>query len=102
MRVVLRESNVNGARVKGLKPRTVPAGTEVFDAYADYMESEYGALDCDYVFVNLFRPPVGAPMPRSAIEDLAAQLRKWTGIGHFTPHVLQHSWAPRLLRAKGS
>lgn len=100
VRVVPRESNVNAARVKGLKPRTVPAGAEVFDAYADYMESEYGTLDCDYVFVNLFRPPVGAPMTRSAVEDLAARLRKRTGIGHFTPHVLRHSWATRLLRAK--
>ncbi|MEU2587793.1 tyrosine-type recombinase/integrase [Streptomyces avermitilis] len=59
VRVVPRESNVNSARVKGLKARTVPAAAEVFDAYADHMESEYGTLDCDYVFVNLFRPPVG-------------------------------------------
>ncbi len=100
VRVVPRESNVNAARVKGLKARTVPAGAEVFDAYADYMESEYGTLDCDYVFVNLFRPPLGAPMTRSAVADLAARLRKRTGVGHFTPHVLRHSWATRLLRAK--
>ncbi|MFD9598811.1 tyrosine-type recombinase/integrase [Streptomyces sp. NBC_01224] len=39
-------------------------------------------------------------MTRSAIEDPAARLRKRTGIGHFTPHVLRHSRATRLLRAR--
>jgi site-specific recombinase XerD len=48
--VVPREFNANEARVKGLKERIVPVGTIVLDAYADYMETEYGALDCDYVF----------------------------------------------------
>jgi integrase/recombinase XerD len=47
--VVPRADNVNGARVKGLKARLVPAPPVVFDAYADYMEAEYGSLDCDYV-----------------------------------------------------
>ena len=32
LRVVPRECNVSAARVKGLKARSVPAGTEVFDA----------------------------------------------------------------------
>jgi site-specific recombinase XerD len=97
--VVPREDNVNSARVKGLKSRTVPAGTEVFSAYADYMECEYGALDCDYVFVNLFRPPVGAPMTASNVEQLARRLRNRTGITHFRPHALRHGYATRLLRA---
>jgi site-specific recombinase XerD len=42
--VVPRE-NVNGVRVKGSKARVVPAGAVVFDAYADYMETEYGSND---------------------------------------------------------
>jgi integrase/recombinase XerD len=65
--VVARDDNVNGARVKGLKARVVPAGPAVFDAYADYMEAEYGALDSDWVFVNLFRPPLGAPMTADSV-----------------------------------
>jgi integrase/recombinase XerD len=100
VRVVPREDNANGARVKGLKARAVPAGVAVIDAYADYMETEYGALDSDYVFVNLFRPPLGAPMTHGAVEDLAARLRRHTGIEHFTPHVMRHTWATKLLRAK--
>lgn len=99
VRVVPREGNVNAARVKGLKARVVPAGAVVFDAYADYMEVEYGVLDSDWVFVNLFRPPVGAPMTAGAVAKLVGRLRERTGIAGFTPHVLRHGYATRLLRA---
>ncbi|MEV0006459.1 tyrosine-type recombinase/integrase, partial [Micromonospora sp. NPDC050980] len=97
--VVPRGDNVNGARVKGLKARVVPAPSVVFDAYADYMEVEYGSLDCDFVFVNLFRPPVGAPMTGDGVAKLVTRLRARAGIGGFTPHVLRHGYATRLLRA---
>jgi len=99
LHVLPREDNVNDARVKGLKDRVIPVGARVVDAYADYMEIEYGTLDSDYVFVNLFRGPIGAPMTADAVKDLAARLRKATGIGHFHPHALRHSYATRLLRA---
>jgi integrase/recombinase XerD len=67
---VPRDGNVNGAWVKGLKARVVPAPPVLFDAYADYMEAEYGSLDCDWVFVKLFRPAVGAPMTADSVANL--------------------------------
>jgi integrase/recombinase XerD len=97
--VVPRSDNVNGVRVKGLKARVVPAGAVVFDAYADYMEAEYGVLDCDWVFVNLFRPPLGAPMTEGAVAKLVARLRTRTAITDFSAHTLRHGYATRLLRA---
>lgn len=100
VRVVPREDNVNGARVKGLKDRTVPVGTAVLDAYADYMESEYGLIDCDYVFVNLFRGQVGAPMSLDNAKGLCGRLAVRSGVAHFSAHALRHSYATRLLRAK--
>ncbi|MFD5430149.1 tyrosine-type recombinase/integrase [Streptomyces sp. NPDC127084] len=100
VRVVPRESNVNAARAKGLKARTVPIGTAVLDTYADYMESEYGTLDSDYVFVNLFRGPHGAPMTADSVKDLSKRLRRHSGVAHYSPHALRHTYATRLLRAK--
>jgi integrase/recombinase XerD len=99
VRVVPRRDNANRARVKGLKPRTVPVDGRVLDAYADYMETEYGTLDSDYVFVNLFRAPLGAAMTASTVHKLAARLRHRSGVAEFTPHTLRHTMATRLLRA---
>ncbi|MFI6958494.1 tyrosine-type recombinase/integrase [Nocardia sp. NPDC050408] len=97
--VVPREDNANHARVKRLKPRVVPAATELFDLYAEYMEVEYGCLDSDFVFVNLFRPPVGAPMTEANVHKLVERLRLRSGVGFFAPHLARHTYATRLLRA---
>jgi integrase len=47
VRVVPREDNGNQARVKRMKERCVLVKDVVLDLYADYMELEYGMLDCD-------------------------------------------------------
>lgn len=96
--VVPREDNVNDARVKQLKPRVVPVAEAVFDLYAEYMEVEYGTLDCDYVFVNLFRPPLGAPMTADNVHKMVDRVCARSGVD-FSPHVARHTYATRLLRA---
>jgi integrase/recombinase XerD len=46
------------------------------DLYADYMELEYGMLDCGYVLVTLSGRTRGAPMTRRAAAKLASRLRR--------------------------
>ena len=65
--------------------------------YADYLNQEYGALDSDYVFVNLWSAPVGRPWSYSAVYDLVERLRTRTGI-EFGPHLFRHTYATWLLR----
>ena len=55
--IVARE-NANGARAKS-GGRTVPVGAELIRLYADYLHGEYGGIDSDYVFVNLWAQPRG-------------------------------------------
>lgn len=88
--------NVNGARAKTWS-REVPADAGLIRLYSDYLHEEYGALDCDYVFVNLWGQPLGRPMSYASVDRLAHRLRVRTGI-EFTPHQFRHSYATDLLR----
>ncbi|MGO1665295.1 site-specific integrase [Corynebacterium variabile] len=89
--------NDNGARSKSRNPRTVPVSAELIRLYADYLHLEYGDLDSDYVFVNLWGRPHGHPLTYTAVYDLVKRLRRHTGID-FDPHWYRHTAATRMLR----
>ena len=98
VRVVPRDSE-NRARSKSLVPRTIPVPPSLVRTYADYLLGEYGELDSDYVFVNLWGGRVGAPLTYAAVYDLVRRLRARTGID-FDPHWLRHTYATGLLRCE--
>lgn len=90
--------NSNGARAKGWQ-RQVPIPARVVRLYSDYLHTEYGDLDCDFVFVNLWSAPVGHPLSYRSVYDLVGRLRASTGIS-FGPHTFRHTYATELLRRK--
>jgi integrase/recombinase XerD len=94
---VIPRVNDNGARSKSRHSRTIPVRAGVVRLYADYLHLEFGDLDSDYVFVNLFAEPRGQALSYAAVYDLVLRLRKRTGID-FDPHWCRHSMATRLLR----
>jgi len=61
------------------------------------MFDEYGEVDSDYVFVNLFAKPYGQPLRYQAVHKLVGRLAARTGI-EFNVHMLRHSHATELLR----
>jgi len=97
LRIVAREDNANGARAKTLETTTIPVSPGLTRLYSAYMFDEYGDLDSDYVFVNLFAEPYGAPLRYQAVYQLVRRLRARTGV-EFTPHMLRHTHATDLLR----
>lgn len=96
--IVPRADNANGARAKCISPSVVPVSAPLVRLYSDYMHAEYGDLDSDYVFVNLWSAPIGRPLRYQAVIKLVARLRARTGI-EFTPHMLRHSRATELIRS---
>lgn len=94
--IVARE-NANGARAKS--EGSIPITGELVRCYSDYMHEEYGDLDCDYVFVNLWAGRIGQPMTSNGVADLVRRTRKKVGF-HFTPHMLRHTYATLALRGK--
>jgi len=97
LRIVARCDNANGARAKTIEDATIPVSAGLVRLYTAYMLEEYGDLDSDYVFVNLFAEPYGRPLRYQAVASLVGRLRARTGID-FTPHMLRHTHATDLLR----
>lgn len=88
--------NSNGARAKGGQ-RDLPVPASLIRLYTDYLVTEYGDLDCDYVFVNLWGGTAGVPWRYWNVTDLVARLRTRSGVA-FSVHMLRHTYATALLR----
>jgi integrase/recombinase XerD len=104
LHVVPRE-NVNGARAKGRRERVVPLAHYVvsyYDLYLDERECCEQAQDCDFVFVNLFGEPLGAPMRYGRVAQLfASPSRRAELSAPVTPHMLRHAAGSALTAAGG-
>ena len=96
LHVVRREDNPNGAWAKSRRQRVVPLDfltVQAFDTYQFERMAVPAAADCDFVLVNLFRAPVGAPMRLDAINDLIAAASRRAGINPvLRPHQLRHAF----------
>ena len=103
LHVVRREGNPNGAWAKSRRSRAVPLSSLVVQAFDTY-ELERArcpaARGSDFVFVNLFREPLGAPMRPDAVGELLSALSRRAGLGRAArPHQLRHAWASDLVDA---
>ena len=97
IRIVARPDNANGARAKLREAVVIPVSAPLVRLYSEYMHAEYGDLDCDYVFVNLFGGRIGQPMCYPTVHRLVARISARTGIA-FTAHMLRHTHATELIR----
>lgn len=98
---VRRRRNANGALAKSRMPRWIPVDENLVSLYAEYTyEREHirEADDCDMVFVNLFRDPLGKPMSYPNAKDLFDRLAVKAGFAA-RPHMLRHTAATRWIRS---
>jgi integrase/recombinase XerD len=96
-----RADNDNSALAKSRFSRVVPVEEEVTGYYRDYQwerEQVPEAAECDMVFVNLFRAPLGKAMSYSNAKQLFDRLAKWAEI-IARPHMLRHTAATEWLEA---
>jgi len=96
--IVPRAGNANGARAKLRSAAVIPVSTPLVRLYSEYMHTEYGDTDSDYVFVNLFAGPVGQPLCYRTVHQLIGRIAARTGIA-FTAHMLRHTHATELIRS---
>lgn len=93
-----RSNNENNARSKSREDNLVDVSSSIVSLYTDYFIHEYGEVESDYVFVNLWDGEIGAPMKYGSVITLFKRISKKTGID-VTPHIFRHTHATELLRA---
>ena len=105
LHVVRRQDNPNGAWAKSRRRRVVPLDfltVQAFDTYQFERITVPAAAGSDFVLVNLFRAPVGAPMRLDAINDLVAAASRRAGIDPvLRPHQLRHAFGSNVADAGG-
>ncbi|MEU1436458.1 tyrosine-type recombinase/integrase [Streptomyces sp. NPDC005786] len=106
--IVPREDNLNGARVKMMRPRRVYVGTDLERLFADYLTHlacRAAELGIDIrtespLLVNMTRPPLLSALREGTVRDKTTALRKKNiGPVSWTPHWFRHSHATALLLA---
>jgi integrase/recombinase XerD len=95
--IVPRPGSGARARSKGGARGSVPVPGELIRLWSDYMHQEYGALDSDFVFVDLWDGERGRPLSYSAVDKLVGRTRRRVGF-HFTAHQLRHTYATLAYR----
>jgi len=102
LHVKRREDNCNGALAKSLEPRAIPVLDHIARLYADYRQHRWERLgsadDSPFVFVNLYRQPLGAALRADTVEELFERLSGHIGV-KATPHTCRHTFATRMIRA---
>jgi integrase/recombinase XerD len=85
------------ARSKGGARGSVPVPGELIRLWSDYMHLEYGEIDSDFVFVNLWDGEIGRPLSYAAVDKLVGRTRGRVGF-HFTAHQFRHTYATLAYR----
>jgi len=105
LHVVRREDNPNGAWAKSRRQRVVPLDflvVQAFDSYEFERMRVPAAAAGDFVFVNLFRAPLGAPMRPDAVGELLAATSRRAGLDRTVrPHQLRHAFASNIADSGG-
>jgi len=99
---VVPRVNSNRARAKNDKQRVVPVTAALINLYERYRidrDECRQARESDFVFVNLYRAPLGEPMKLHAANDLLSRLSHRTG-QTVTPHMLRHTFGTGAAQAE--
>jgi integrase/recombinase XerD len=88
------------ARSKNQGRASIPVPGELIRLWSDYMHEEYGDLDADHVFVNLWEGRIGQPLSYASVDKLVARTRRRVGFD-FTAHLFRHTYATLAYRDGG-
>lgn len=101
--VVRREDNPNGAVAKSRRQRVIPLdfmAVQALDTYEFERMRVPRAAASDFLLVNLFREPLGAPVRPDAVGELLAAVSRRAGLDSpVRAHQMRHAFASNVLDA---
>lgn len=92
IKIVARENNENGARVKNYAEGIIKVPDYVIDLLLEYLTNDIVEYDSDFLFLNLHGPTKGEPLKVATVEQLFVRLSSKVGY-HVHPHMLRHGFA---------
>ncbi|GAA1614346.1 hypothetical protein GCM10009733_008180 [Nonomuraea maheshkhaliensis] len=102
---VVRRPNANGAWAKSRRQRSVPVDFLLVQAMDQYMLERQECVEaraCDFLLVNLFRSPLGAPVSPDGVGELVETLVTRAGVRRsVTAHTLRHAFASNIADSGG-
>jgi integrase len=94
--MVFRDNNENGVRSKSAEDNIIHVSEDLMALYTEYLVYEFGDIDSDYVFINLWNGEIGKGMSYRNAVDLIKRLSKDLDISvHW--HMFRHTHAKKLL-----
>jgi integrase/recombinase XerD len=106
LHIVRRDVSPRRAFAKSRRARILPVDAllvQAWDAYWWERAACRAAERCDFVLVNLFREPLGAPMRPGALNELLVVLSRRARLDRqIHPHMLRHGFASDVLDAGGA
>ncbi|MEU9131832.1 site-specific integrase [Kitasatospora sp. NPDC048540] len=103
---VKRRENSNRAWSKSKQAWVMPVDflvVQAFDQYSEERHEMLGAGGSDFLLVNLFRAPLGAPMSPDAIGELCERLAQRANLSRRVgPHMARRAFGSNVSDAGGS
>lgn len=94
--IIPRKDNINGVCAKSDEENILHVSEDLMVLYTNYLLYEFGDIDSDYVFVNLWNGEIGKAMSYQNAVDLIKRLTKDLDISvHW--HMFRHTHAKKLL-----
>lgn len=96
IKIIPRENLENGVRVKNNAKGSSFFPPYVMKLFADYLTEEYGDIDSNFVFVNLYGKNIGSALKPGTVEKLFERLSLKID-KKVTPHMCRHGHATELV-----